>query len=138
MDFGGAIAAVKAGHKVARDAWGTSEPGRYVKLGGIDSVTEVRDDGSAHTYVAGPEDLLAEDWRWVNLPDTGDAEAGDPLAQRTYRSEGPTIPQENIDNDNVTFVDTASVGPVPVAPTEPAPEFPGDTHRVPPGADDAA
>lgn len=128
MDFGGAIAAVKAGHKVQRDLWSQSEPGRHIKLSGLDSVVEVREDivestVGLTTYLAGPDDLLAEDWNFVRLPDTGNAKAGDPLAQRTYADhgaakradiEGPTIPQENIDNDNVMFVDTASVGPVPI------------------------
>lgn len=119
MDFGGAIAAVKAGHRVQRDAWGTSAPGRYVVLDGVDSVKLVEDDGSSTTYAAPADDQLAEDWNYVRLPDTGDAEAGDPLAQRTYEGrEGPTIPKENIENDNVQFVDTASVGPVPIAPLD--------------------
>lgn len=134
MDFGGAINAVKAGHRVQRSAWSTSEPGKHIRLQGVDHVVIVRDllapalageaevasDGTvASTYLAGPDDMLAEDWSYVRLPDTGDARAGDPLAQRTYQSQGPTIPQESIENDNVLFVDTASVGPVPVAPARP-------------------
>jgi hypothetical protein len=121
MDFGGAIAAVKAGHKVQRDAWSLEAPGKYVALSGIDSIRLVTDDVGTMTYVAGPDDLLAEDWNFVRLPDTGDATAGDPLAQRAYAGstppgeiDGPTIPEESIENDNVEFVDTASVGPVPI------------------------
>lgn len=117
MDFGGAIAAVKAGHRVQRSAWRTSEPGKQIKLMGIDRIVLVPDNSELPmaTYTAGPDDMLAEDWNYVRLPDTGGAVAGDPLAQRTYQSEGPTIPAEFVEADNVLFVDTASVGPVPVA-----------------------
>lgn len=127
MDFGGAIAAVKAGHKVYREAWSQEAPGKHVKLLGVDSTILVPGDNSdAAKYVAGPDDQLAEDWRFFNLPDTGDATAGDPLAQRTYADhaspagpadiEGPTIPEEFVEAGNVEYVDTASVGPVPVGP----------------------
>lgn len=139
MDFGGAIAAVKAGHRVQRSAWSTAEPGRYIMLAGIDSITDVR-EGQSVTYSAPPVDQLAEDWNYVRLPDTGDATAGDPLAQRVYQSEGPTIPKEFVEADNVTFVDTASVGPVPVsAGTDqldpPAHPSQGQHHHLGAGAD---
>lgn len=115
MDFGGAINGLKNGHKVRRDAW--NEPGKYVKMEG-DKLILVEGTATA-TYVAPSDDQLAEDWLYVRLPDSGGAVAGDPLAQRTYRgADGPTIAEENIRNDNVLFVDTASAGPVPVSPRE--------------------
>lgn len=117
MDFGGAINAVKAGHKVRREAW--DNPDKYICLGGVDSI-KVTGGASPETFVAGPDDQLAEDWRFVNLPDTGDAVAGDPLAQRTYQGrDGPTIPAESIENDNVIFADTRQGGPVPIEEKRP-------------------
>lgn len=68
MDFGSAIQAVKNGNSVYREKWEAEEPARHIKLGGIDSVTEVKDDGSSHTYCASPDDMLAEDWRYYNGP----------------------------------------------------------------------
>lgn len=118
MDFGSAISAVKQGHKLYREDWGT--PGACIRLEGVDKVVHAA-EGRTKPYTPDSADMLAEDWRYMNLPDSGDAVAGDPLAQRTYAGstpagqiDGPTIPRENIENDNVQYVDTASVGPVPV------------------------
>lgn len=71
MDFGQALAALKAGGKVARDGWNGKD--MYVELQVPDEHSKMRRpylfmrpvDGDLVPWVASQSDLLAEDWQVV-------------------------------------------------------------------------
>lgn len=71
MDFGQALAALRAGRRVTRDGW--NGPGQYVALQVPDEHSKMRKpylyiapvDGEFVPWLASQTDLLAEDWREV-------------------------------------------------------------------------